>query len=108
MAPAVGFACTPQKTHAWACLPILVGFVFFSTKSKKTQTPQQKGACGNQIPAHTRRGIPIEGFNPKNLFLSPLNPIGQRGRNVSVQTKRFFPSVARNQYLSIWTSIVNK
>jgi hypothetical protein len=31
------------------------GLVFFSTKSKKHQTPPEWGVCGNQVPARTHR-----------------------------------------------------
>jgi hypothetical protein len=39
VSPVLCAACARQKTHGAACRSFAVGFVVFSTKSKKQQTP---------------------------------------------------------------------
>jgi hypothetical protein len=62
-----------KEMHARACQPILVGFVVFSTKSKKRHTPIQSPgtrlgvffAVRKQSPPQV---TPVEGLRPKGKY----------------------------------------
>ena len=65
----MGVTCGCVREPGSLTLPILVGFVVFSTKSKKQQTPLQ--SCGTQLRVfftvrkqHTKQVKPVEGGNP--------------------------------------------
>jgi hypothetical protein len=50
---------TSMKRTSVRASPFWWGLCFFSTSSKKTQTPCQREACVNLVPAHTRRPPPL-------------------------------------------------